>query len=134
MSNSSYFNIAKKLTKWLFQIPETRIATSSRDVINEIKKLTLDEDETLVSFDVVGLFTNVPVEDSITLAAEMLYNGKFESPLVDMETFIQLCRLSLTYVIMLTTNGIYVQKEGLAMGSPASPLLASGEYSSKNLK
>ena len=33
--------------------------------------------------------------------------------------------LSLTNVIMLTTDGIYVQKEGLAMGSPASPLLAN---------
>ena len=75
--------------------------------------------------DVVGLFTNVPVEDSIILAAETLYNGKYELPPVDKETFIQLCRLSLTNVIMLTTDGIYVQKEGLAMGSPASPLLAN---------
>ena len=44
---------------------------------------------------------------------------------MDKETFIQLCRLSLTNVIMLTTDGIYEQKEGLAMGSPASPLLAN---------
>ena len=62
--------------------------------MNEIKKLALDEDEILVSFDVVGLFTNVPVEDSITLAAETLYNGKYELPPVDKETFIQLCRLN----------------------------------------
>ena len=93
--------------------------------MEEIKKLKLNEDEMLVSFDVVGLFTNVPVEDSIMLAAETLYNGKYELPPVDKETFIQLCRLSLTNVIMLTTDGIYVQKEGLAMGSPASPLLAN---------
>ena len=59
------------------------------------------------------------------LAVETLYNGKYELPPVDKETFIQLCRLSLTNVIMLTTDGIYVQGEGLAMGSPASPLLAN---------
>ena len=83
------------------------------------------EIDDLISFDIVGLFTNVPVEESIMLAAETLYNGKFELPPNDKETFIQLCRLSLTNVIMLTTDRIYVQKEGLAMGSPASPLLAN---------
>ena len=81
----------------------------------------------MVSFDVVGLFTNVPVEDSITLAAETLYNGKYELPPVDKETFIQLCRLSLTNVIMLTTDGIYVQRRtrnGQSSKSSPSKLVA----------
>ena len=35
--------------------------------------LTLEEDETLVSLDVKILFTNVPVEESIDLAAEQVF-------------------------------------------------------------
>ena len=42
-----------------------------------------------------------------------------------MSTFVQLANLCLTNVLLSTTDGYYRQIEGLAMGSPASPLLAN---------
>ena len=93
--------------------------------MGDIKDLKLDPDEIIVSFDVVSLFTNVPVEESILLAADMLYSGKYEEPPVDKDTFIQLARLCMKDVLMSTPHGIYMQIEGLAMGSPASPVLAN---------
>ena len=85
----------------------------------------LDEGEVLVSFDFVSLYTNVPVLEAIQEAADSLYCGEFETPPVSKETFIELLKLASTNVVMLTSDGYYVQKDGLAMGSPPAPLLAN---------
>ena len=50
----------------------------------------MDEDEVVVSFDVSSLYTNVPVRESIQLAAERLYSGDLATPPVDKQTFIKL--------------------------------------------
>ena len=63
--------------------------------MKEIKTLEVDEDEALVSFDVVGLYTNVLVCGSILLVADTLYDGKFDTPPIDEDTFIQICHLCL---------------------------------------
>ena len=79
----------------------------------------------LVSFDVVSLYTNVPVLEAIQEAADRLYYGEFETPPVSKGTFIELLKLASTNVVMLTSDGYHVQKDGLAMGSPPAPLLAN---------
>ena len=64
----------------------------------------------------MSLYTNVPVYEAIKLVAERLYSG---------DTFIKLLELCSTNVMMLTHEGYYIQKDGLAMGSPPAPLLAN---------
>ena len=78
-----------------------------------------------MSFDVVSLYTNVPVLEAINEAADRLYCGEFEVPPVSKETFAELMKLASTKVIMLTHDEYYVQNDGLAMGSPPAPLLAN---------
>ena len=90
-----------------------------------MKNLKLEDGEVLVSFDVVSLYTNVPVKEAIKEAADRLYSGEFDLPPVDKDTFIQLLTLSSTNVVMSTHDGYYIQRDGLAMGSPPAPLLAN---------
>ena len=45
---------------------------------------------------------------------------------VSKETFIELATMSNCNVLMLTHDGFYRQKDGLAMGSPPAPILANG--------
>ena len=125
MCGSAYYKIATKISRWLSVIPEARINASSGKVVEDIKGLVLEENEILISFDVTSLYTNAPVEESILMAAQLLYSGKYQEPPIDKDTFIQLARLCLKNVIMSTGNGLYRQIEGMAMGSPASPLLAN---------
>ena len=40
---------------------------NSADLVNKLSQIRIDEDESLISFDVSALFTSVPVEESITL-------------------------------------------------------------------
>ena len=78
----------------------------------------------LVSFDVVSLYTNVPVKEAICLAAEKLYELE-DVPPVDKETFITLANLCCSDVLLRSNNGVYVQKDGLAMGIQPAPPLAN---------
>lgn len=58
------------------------------NMINEMKTMTMEEDNPLVSFDVMALFTNFPVEESILFAAETIYDARFEEPVVGKDFFI----------------------------------------------
>ena len=125
MPGSPYYNIATTVTKWLSVVPESKSNCTSKKIADQLKDIVLDEGEVLVSFDVVSLYTNVPVLEAIQEAADRLYCGEFETPPVSKETFVELLKLASTNVVMLTSDGYYVQKDGLAMGSPPAPLLAN---------
>ena len=84
------------------------------------------EDEVVVSFDVTSLYTNVPVNEAIDICSDLLYSGKYTLPPVRKDTFKKLLKMSTCDVVMLTHDGYYRQKDGLAMGSPPAPPLANG--------
>ena len=55
---------------------------------------------------------------------EKLYELE-DVPPVDKETFIILANLCCSDVLLRSNNGVYVQKDGLAMGIQPAPLLAN---------
>ena len=93
--------------------------------MESLKTVTLVADEVVISFDVISLYTNVPVKEAIQEAAERLYCSNVKAPPVDKETFIILATLFCNNVLMQTHDGTYKQNDGLAMGSPPAPLLSS---------
>ena len=126
MPGSAYYEVAKQIAVWLKLVPECQINCSTESLVNHIKKTKLEKDEILVSFDVVSLYTNVPVLESINICANLLFD-KYKIGLpVDKDTFIELALLASCNVVMSTADGFYRQTEGLAMGSPCAPLLANG--------
>eukprot|EP00111_Clytia_hemisphaerica_P015622 TCONS_00046106-protein len=125
MPGSAYHKIAKKVSDWLTVVPECNINTSSKEISDSLKDITLDEGEVLVSFDIVSLYTNVPVLEAIDVSTNLLYSGRFKKPPVDQETFKELLTICSQDVLMLTSDGYYRQIDGLAMGSPPAPLLAN---------
>ena len=106
-------------------LPESQIKASTKEVVTDIKDVVLEPDEILISYDVVSLYTNVPVEQAINETADLLYDGRWDDPPIDKNTFIELTRLCSTNVLMATTDGYYRQKEGLGMGLPSAPGLAN---------
>ena len=125
MPGSAYHKVALQVAEWLARIPEAQINSSAKQVSEKIKSLKLADDEEVVSFDVSALYTNVPLKESIELAADLLYDGDIEQPPIDKKTFIELLELSSMNVIMSTHHGHYKQVDGLAMGSPPAPYLAN---------
>lgn len=86
----------------------------SVDFIEKFRTILIDENDLLVSFDVVSLFTNIPVLEALHLISQ----------LVDQETLnpIQIC-LNSTFLSFKGT--IYEQTKGTIMGSPLSPIVAN---------
>ena len=113
------------MASWLSLVPECGINTSTEKVSNKIKNCVISDEETLISFDVTSLYTNVPVKESIERCADLLFkHTQFAS--LDKETFIVLAELACCNVVFSTHRGYYIQKDGLAMGSPPAPHLANG--------
>lgn len=125
MPGSAYHPIAEKVTEWLSVVEECQINSSTKEIVEKLKDIKLQEDEVIISFDVVSLYTNVPVQEAIDISTTLLYSGKYKEPPIDKESFKKLLTICVKDVIMLTNDGFYRQKDGLAMGSSPSPMLAN---------
>ena len=117
MPGSACHRIAKKVASWLSLVPECGINTSTQKVSNQLKNCCLSNEDTLISFDATSLYTNVPVKESIEICADLLFK-RIDFKSLDKETFIVLAELACCNVIFSTHQGYYIQKDGLAMGSP----------------
>ena len=72
--------------------------------MGNLRNISLDHDEVVISFDVRSLYIKATVKEAIFEAVEKLYSGKFAMLLVDEETFIILGDLASTNVVMLTRD------------------------------
>nr|XP_054606785.1 E3 SUMO-protein ligase ZBED1-like [Nothobranchius furzeri] len=100
---------------------------NSTDFTDKVQKLTLDPDETMVSFDVVSLFTCIPTTEAVETVRKRLQE---DSTLEDRTNFTpdQICillDLCLTTTCFKYNEGFYRQKHGCAMGFPVSPIAAN---------
>ena len=111
--------ILKPLTKSEYNIESTK------DFIAKIKGKTIPEDFELVSFDVVSLFTKIPLEFTITHILDRIYRDKEISTKLSREEMKKLLHLC-TKEMHFSYNGkIFRQVDGAAMGSPLGPVLAN---------
>ena len=98
---------------------------STKDFIERIKNKSIQHDYDLVSFDVVSLFTSVPLDYTIELILNKIYVDKrIETKLMreEMKELLETC----TKEMHFSFNGvIYRQINGVAMGSPLGPVIAN---------
>ena len=117
------------LSKYLAGLVTPLISTehSARDsfsFVDELKQLKLEEGNYVVSFDIVSLFTNIPLQESIDLAVELLF---------EKDTTIKMSKAQMKKLFHFATsqthftyqNQHYDQVDGVAMGSPLGPVLAN---------
>ena len=79
---------------------------------------------TMVSYDEASLFTNIPLEETMHLTIELLFEAKPN---------LKICRKDLQKLFQFPTgqtnflfNGnMYHQVDGVAMSSPLAPILAN---------
>ena len=98
---------------------------NTADFINRLKEERIPRKYKMISFDVKSLFTNVPLNGTISIILRKIYDeGKIETniPRNVMKELLLLCTKHLHF----TFNGdIYIQLDGVAMGSPLGSLLAN---------
>ena len=124
---SAYHNLAKYLSKILKPIKESQINCSVNDVINDLNDLSPNvlSNKVLASFDVVSLFTNVPVMESIKLAVDLACEHYGDSLMFDKATLQDLFALCTKNIVFTAKGEAFCQVDGVAMASPLGPLLAN---------
>ena len=100
---------------------------NSAHFVSTISSETILDNEIMVSFDVESLFTKVPIEAAVEAALQKLENNP---NLADRTTLTPAQIADLLNFVLRSTyfqyNGsIYEQREGAAMGSPVSAVIAN---------
>ena len=79
----------------------------------------------MISFDVKSLFTNVPVEETIDIILNKIYDEKKIETNIPRNIMKDLLYLCTKHVHFTYGGKIYIQIDRVAMGSPLGPLLAN---------
>ena len=100
-------------------IPNKYIVSSTTDFLSKLSNYTFFSSQLkLVSFDVVSLFTNILLNETIELIANHVFSDKNDQkPLFEKHIFIKLLHLA-CQGLFLHKDNLYQQIDGVAMGSP----------------
>ena len=119
------YQLAKYLAKLLSPLSKSEYTVqSSTEFMEHIKTKTVPRVYHVVSFDVISLFTNVPLDATIDIILKLIYDNKEIITTInkrEMKKLIKLCTKDVHFNFDGTT---YVQKDGVAMDSPLAPVLA----------
>ena len=120
------YEISKYLASLLQPIAKSNFTIgSTKDFIHKINQEKIKEDSEMISFDVVSLFTSVPLDFTIELILKKVYDeGLIATKLKrdELKTLLELCTKEMHFLF----NGkVYRQINGVAMGSPLGPVLAN---------
>lgn len=126
---SPTYQLAKELAKILRPLAGrsgSNIKNSS-DFCRRIHEMELETDDRMVSFDIVSLYTNVPIDDALEVISSMLH----EDDTLEDRTAISAANICLLTELCLRStyfqfqNQFYEQVDGAAMGSPLSPIVVN---------
>ena len=100
---------------------------NTKDFIQQIKDVKLQQDETIISYDVKALFTSVPIQPVLNIIKNRLEKDQQLQQRTSMSvsqitSLLEYC-LRRTYFVF--QGEYYEQLEGAAMGSPLSPIIAN---------
>ena len=126
--NSPANNISKFLSIIIKPLMTNRFSVkNSIDFIDRIKDVVIEKDDILVSFDVVSLFTSVPVDCAIKCIFDLLVVDdslptRTQLNAHDIKTGLEICSNSTVFSFQ---NVLYRQTFGTPKGSCISPIVAN---------
>ena len=100
---------------------------NSSNFANEVAHMEVSDDEVMLSFDVVSLFTAIPVQKACTYIRDKLNNDTSLASRTNLTTddVISLLEFVLSNNYFVYNDCTYKQIHGCAMGSPVSPVVAN---------
>lgn len=124
--SSPFYKVARKCLKFLtthYKFHKQFSIKNSSELTNRIRNIPINDDMKFVSLDIVNLYTNIPVDNTVQIIQRnLMEQNKLSTREID--EFISLLRIILKYNYFKFNGDIYLQKDGLSMGSSISGLLA----------
>ncbi len=138
MIGTAEYNIAKYLDKLIKPfIPSTHMLNSTISFLDSIKNFVFSSKDKLVSYDVVSLFTNVPLKDTIDIICDTIYDKDTNDKPPMPKHILKRLLVIATGGLFLHNGKLYKTIDGVTMGSPLAPTLANfilAHFESKLLK
>ena len=120
------YNIAKFLVPILNPLTQNEYTVkNSTEFAKELNSLTLSEPFFLASFDVKSLFTNIPLDETIEICISESTRLNLIPYGLTKKQYRILLELAVKESVFIFDNQLYIQKDGVAMGSPLGPTLAN---------
>ena len=100
---------------------------STGDFVSRAQGLTLQSGECLSSYDVTSLFISVPIDPALNIIKDLLEKDEKlnDRTVLSVQNIIELLGFCLHNNYFSFQNKFYEQVEGVAMGSPVSPIVAN---------
>ena len=129
MIGSPTYNVAKYVSRLIAPLVgnTNRTVKNTHDFVNFLKTCRWKPHEVMVSFDVVSLFTRVPVQLAIKTIQNYLRSDDniSDRTKLNVDDIMQLVRLCLENNDFIYRGTYYHQSYGCAMGSPISVIAAN---------
>ena len=100
---------------------------STQDFVEQVKHITLAPGECLSSYDVSALFTSVPIDPALKIIKDLLVKDPTlkDRTVIGIDDIILLLEVCLKNTYFSFQGQFFEQVEGVAMGSPVSPIVAN---------
>ena len=100
---------------------------STQDFVEQVRHITLAPGECLSSCDVSALFMLVPIDPALKLIKDLLLKDHTlkDRTVIGVDDIILLLKFCLKNTYFSFQGQFFKQVEGLAMGSPVSPIVAN---------
>ena len=137
MTGASHHELGKWLASLLQPVLERFLSPCISDSFTFAKtmqNLDINPNVFMCSFDVSSLFTNVPLDETIKICSEALYDQSNSRPVIPKDVFVELMKSATFSVEFSFNNTMYKQTDRVAMRSPLGPALANifvGYYKEK---
>ena len=126
---STHYGIGKYISKLLHPLTLNRYhlkdSFEAAERIKNIPNHLFDEGYRFVSFDVKSLFTNVPLDKTIKIILERIYNDHAISTSLKKQTLKKLIKDTCSKTAFMFDGVIYEQTDGVSMGAALGSVLAN---------
>jgi len=103
-------------------LPQSHIGNSF-ELVEKLKNIHIEDKFSLISLDVISLFTNIPIDSAINSITDR-WDFISTSCNIPKDEFLRAVRFVLESTYFSFDNQIYKQNFGTPMGSPLSPMIA----------
>ena len=119
------YNLAKFFVPILEPLTQNEFTVkNSFEFVSELKNLNFQQ-FTMASFDIESLFTNIPLDETIQLITEDMFKDAETVSNFNKKQFTQLLNFAMKDSPFIFNNNLYIQQDGVAMGSPLAPTFAN---------
>ena len=126
---STHYGVGKFISKLLHPLTQNQYhlkdSFDAAEKISGIPRQLYDDGYRFVSFDVKSLFTNVPLNKTIEIILDRVYNKKVISTALKKQTLKKLMKDTCSKTAFMYDGIIYEQIDGVSMGAALGPVLAN---------